>query len=218
MATKAKPQTTKQTAKPGTAVATKGKQEVGEHNADLLKMMEQDSGKGVSTDASDNIVPLIYILQSNSPGLQRADAAKYLGKEAKAGDIWFRGTKKFVAAELEEDDEGLLVVPCHFSKCWIEWRPDRGGFVARHAERPKDAQLKTEKREGSDKERQVWRMPNGNSVQETREYVVLVLNQGDKPLPYVIPMTSTNHTPARQWMSSINEKTIPGSDKPASIY
>src|ERR1700679_3738000 len=94
--------------------------------------------------------------------------------------------------------------------------PGRGGFVARHAERPKDAVLKSEKSDDGERDRTTWRMPNGNSVQETREYVFMVTNVFDKPKPFVLPMTSTNHTPAREWMSLINEKTIV--DKPAAIF
>lgn len=205
------------TKSPSRAVATKNEQVP----AELLKMMQEDAGKGLSTDASDNIVPLVYVLQSNSPALDRANAQMYLGKQAKAGDIWLRGTKTFFPADSEDDnEEGMLVVPCHFSKCWIEWRPDRGGFVARHAKRPAAAVLKSEKREGSDRMRDVWRMPGGNSVQETREYVVLVLNHpSGRPMPFVIPMTSTQHTAARMWMSLMNEKTLPGdASKSAPLF
>ena len=199
--------------------APKGKEVA---DADLLKMMGGDAGKGVSTDISDNIVPLVYILQSNSPALDRQKKDIYLGKDAKAGDIWLRGTKKFAGADPENEEPGMIGVPCYHSKCWIEWRPDRGGFVARHKERPKDAVEKLEKKEGSDTERMVWRRPNGNSVQETREYVFMITEFGDeklaKPKPFVIPMTSTNHTPGREWMSMINDQIVPGTDKPAPIY
>lgn len=212
-----------------TAEKTKGKEvtkpkggAVGTHDPALLKMMQEDKGKGVSTDVSDNIVPLVYILQANSPGLDRQNKDVFLGKEAKAGDIWLRGTKMFAAADPEEDEPGMTGVPCYFSKVWIEWRPDRGGFVARHAQRPKDAKLQSEKRDEGDGTRDVWRLPGGNSVQETREYVFMVTEFAGEPLakprPYVIPMTSTNHTPGREWMSLINEQVIPGSNDAAPIY
>lgn len=183
--------------------------------SDLLAMMGEDAGRGVSTAMEDNIVPLVYILQSNSPQLDRADKTKYLGKNAKAGDIWLRGTSEFFDGE----EDGIPVVPCHFSKSWIEWRPDRGGFVARHRERPKDAVQKEEKVEGKPGDtRLVWRMPSGNSVVETREHVVLMLADGQKPRPFVIPMKSTDHTASREWMGLMNGVTVPNTDKTAPSY
>lgn len=192
--------------------------EVGETDSEMLSMMEGDAGRGVSTAVEDNIVPLAYVLQSNSPQLDRSDAAKYIGKAAKAGDIWFRGTKIHVDADTDVEDSGITVVPCHFSKSWLEWRPDRGGFAGRHAARPKDAVLREEKGEDGSP-RQVWRLPSGNSVVETREHVVLVIGAPfTRPTPFVVPMKSTDHTASREWMGLMNAKTIPGTDKTAPSF
>ena len=91
---------------------------------EMNKMMAAHAGKGVSTAVEDNIVPLIYILQSNSPQVQKKGEQYVEGAEA--GHIWFRGTKITV-----DGDRGINVVPCTMNKCWVEWMPDRGGFVAR---------------------------------------------------------------------------------------
>lgn len=196
-------------------------------DAELLKLMNEDAGKGVSTDMADNIVPLVYILQANSPGLDRSNTAKYLGKDAKSGDIWFRGQPVFVDADLESEDSGLVGVPCFYSKCFIEWRPNRGGFVARHQTMPRAAVEKEEEREDGEGTRRVWRMPNGNAIQETREYVFMVTGyksgkgevvELEKPEPYVIPFVSTNITPAREFMSLMNKKTVPGSSRTAPMW
>lgn len=213
-------QTTKKPAPTGKNVATK--QHAGAlADPEMLKMMEGDAGRGVSTAAEDNIVPLLYILQSNSPQLDRADASKYLGKEAKAGDLWLRGTKTFVDADTDEEDSGLLGVPCFFSKCWIEWRPDRGGFAGRHDERPKDAVQTTEVDKDTGNKKTVWRLPNSNTVVETREHVFLITDEkvnGGKPTPIVIPMVSTNHTASREWMGLMNGVQVPNTDKTAPSY
>jgi len=187
---------------------------------ELLKMMQGDAGKGVSTAMEDNIVPLLYIIQSNSPQLDRADKIKYLGKDAKAGDLWLRGTMTFVDADTENEDSGLLGVPCYFNKCWIEWKPDRGGFVARHPSRPDAAELKTEVSKESGKERTAWKMPNGNTVVETREHVFLVVDpkvNGGRPTALVVPMVSTNHTASREWMGLMNNVLLPN-DTTAPSY
>lgn len=176
---------------------------------ELNKMMAADSGKGVSTAMEDNIVPLIYILQSNSPQVQKKGENYVEGAEA--GFIWFRGTKDVVSG-----DDGIPVVPCHFEKCWIEWMPDRGGFVGRHgADRPAGAVQKTDPQNPKKK---FWALPNGNHVVETREHVVIVLDVFDRPMPFVIPMSGSGHGASRAWMTLQNRKVVPGTDLKAPAY
>lgn len=180
----------------------------------MLKMMQADAGVGVLTGAEDNVIPLLYILQSNSPQLERADKVKFI-KGAKAGDIWLRGTTVVIDGE----EKGIEVVPCHNSKCWIEWRPDRGGFAARHKERPAEAVL-TEvpsQKKGEDP-KMVWRMPNGNTVVETREHVVIITEGTPKPVTLVAPMVSTNHTASKNWNGLMNNVFIPGTSNVAPCF
>src|ERR1044072_8695291 len=126
---------------------------------EMLKMMAQDAGKGVSTAVEDNVVPLVYILQALSPQVQKKKEEYIEGAEA--GMIWFRGTSDVVSGE-----DGIPVVPCYFSKCWIEWQPNRGGFVARHENKPDDAVLTTD---SENPKRKFWRRPSGNIGVQTRE-------------------------------------------------
>lgn len=178
---------------------------------ELLRMMREEAGRGVSTSAEDNIVPLLYLLQKMSPQLDRNNREKFI-KNAKDGDIWFRGTQTVIDGE----GKGIEVIPCFFSKCWIQWKPNRGGFVAKHAARPEAAELREEETQ-SGGTRNVWRIPNGDSVQETREHVVIVTSLS-RPMGVVIPMTSTNHTASREWMGLMKDATVPGTDVPAPSY
>lgn len=175
---------------------------------ELMKMMAGDSGKGVSTAMEDNVVPLVYILQALSPQVQKKKEEYIDGAEA--GMIWFRGTKDVVAGE-----EGIPVVPCHFSKSWIEWMPNRGGFVARHEERPADA---VHTADPENPKRKFWKRGNGNIVVETREHVVIVLDVFDRPMPFVIPMSGSGHGSSRAWMTLQNRKVIPGTDLKAPSF
>jgi len=176
---------------------------------ELAKMMAADAGRGVSTAMEDNVVPLIYILQALSPQVQKKKPDTYIDG-AEAGMIWFRGSKDLVSG-----DDGIPVVPCYFSKCWIEWLPERGGFVARHMEKPEEAVLKTD---AENPKRKFWAMPNGNILVETREHVVLVLDVFERPLPFVIPMSGSGHVASRNWMSSMGRKTVPGTDLRAPSF
>lgn len=176
-------------------------------SAELAAMMSADKGKGVSTAMEDNVVPLVYILQSQSPQVLKKKEEYIEGAEA--GNIWFRGSKEVIG------DEGILVQPCFFSKAWIEWQPDRGGFAGRHDSRPEDAVLKTDPKNPKKK---WWELPNGNTVVETREHVVLVHDVFDRPTPFVIPMSGSQHAASRGWMGSMNRKMVPGTDDPAPSF
>ncbi len=195
--------------KPSTAVAAA----VG---GDLMSMMQEDSGKGVSTASEDNIVPLIYTLQSQSPQVltQKQECIKPGldgNKTAIAGNIWFRGTKTLIDGE----EEGLVVQPVHFGKKWMEWMPNRGGLAGIHPTRPEEAVLKTDPK---NPKKQFWELPNGNVVNETRDHVVIVHDLPGGLGAYVLPMSGSNHTASRAWMGMMNRKRIPGTDKKAPSY
>ena len=171
-------------------------------NVDML--LEQYAGAGVSSDASDNTIPFIYLVQAMSPVATKANPAYIKG--AMAGSIWPRGEKV-----VWDGDEGIRVIPCFFTKAWVEWLPERAGFVARYNfnEKPHEASL-------VDK---VWRMPNGNLLQESREHTVLVLDKYDTPTPFVIAMTSTNLKSSKDWMTLMNRQATPkGNVAPAFAY
>lgn len=190
--------------KGGKEVATRaGKEVQGASAEDLAKldeMMAGDAGKGVSTAMEDNIVPLIYILQALSPQVNKKKEEYVQGAEA--GMIWFRGSKTVVSGE-----EGIPVVPVTMSKSWVEWQPNRGGFVMRHDDKPADAVQVTD---AQNPKKKFWqRKSNGNTVVETREHVVIVLEVFESPRAFVIPMSGSGHGSSRAWMTKQNEKRVP---------
>lgn len=161
-----------------------------------------DVGKGTSQNQEDNLVPLIYILQSNSP--QVTDRNPDYIEGAKPGDIWLRNAP----VPIVKGDVGMLFQPCFFSKDWVEWKPHRGGYAGRHDSRPDDA---TEQPDPQDKERKLWVRKNGNIVTETRYHIGYVIDEETgAAVPFVIPFSGSGHTVSRQWMFSMNSKAIPG--------
>lgn len=171
----------------GKEVATRQTTQVGNVSSKVLAMAKQHEGAGSSSDASDNIVPFIYVLQSLSPVALPKNPDYIEGAEA--GDLWLRGS----ADPIVKGDEGIEFQPVNFAKCWIQWKPNRGGFVTRHAERPAEAVQKE-----NDQGKMVWKMKNGDIVVETREVAGFVLGRG-APEPYVISFSGSGHTPAREW-------------------
>ena len=187
-----------ETQKPTTALA---KTERAAVPSALRDRIRQDAGKGVSTDIADNLVPLIYVLQANSPPAMRGHQA-YL-KGAEAGDMLLRNAP--TEDQIVKSDDGYLFQPCGFYKEWVEWMPERKGLADRHVDRPAVADQVEE--EGDDgRMRKVWRMPSGNSVIETRYHYGRVHMGDGRRLPYVIPFSGTGHTVSKGWMFSMNSE------------
>ncbi len=186
----------------------------------LDEMSGEDAGRGVSTEASDNIVPMIVVLQKGSPQVNEQDPLYMPG--AKAGVIWLRNS----ADEFVKPDEGFVFQPCHFDKVWPEWIPrDKGkGFVARHKNRAatradvtkfgpavelgedvpdvEDATFVVDPKNKIKK----WTRPNGNELKQTRNHAGFVVLGDGNILPYVIPLTGSGHTVSRNWMFAMMSK------------
>lgn len=180
---------------------------------DLMTAAKKYAGKGISDRQEDNVVPLVYLLQSNSPQTQKG-GEKYI-KGATGGCIWLRNAAE--GSNLFDGEEGMVFQPCHFNVCWIEWMPNRGGFVARHNTKPEAAVLTDfERDDGSTGKR--WEMPSGNTVQESREYSGFVYSDGDDrgaDMPYTLPMGGTNLSVAKQFMSFMRNERMPDGDRAA---
>lgn len=185
-------------------------------DVDVTLLMKQDSGRGVSTAAEDNIVPLIYILQAQSPQVLK-QKPEYI-KGAVAGNVWPRSTKTLIDGE----ETGMPFIPVAFNKWWIEWRPNRGGYVGRHKYdataadkgRPAGAEwVEDPKKPGKGN----WELENGNVVVETREHAGLgFINE--QWTGCVISMSGSNHTASRAWMGLMKDKKIPGTSDRAPSY
>ncbi len=178
--------------------------EAGGPPAHLAGRMEADAGKGVSTKQEDNLVPLIYVLQSNSPQCSKRSPDYIEGAEA--GDIWMRGSEPPII----KGEDGFIFQPCFFSKDWVEWIPRDagGGYVGRHKDCPEEAVATPDP---ANPNRIRFIMPNGHELIETRYHVGYAFFADGRAVPYVIPFSSSGHTVSRAWMFLINAKQVNGS-------
>lgn len=199
----------------GALAAQGGATALAEQDFDLDKAIESDKGGGLSKDAADNMVPLIYLLQSGSPQVKNGEAARIEGAEA--GDIWLRGAEK----QIIKAKDGIVFQPCHFYKELIEWLPERGGFVARHdielmkVEKGKvtfvgDLADVKEVQDPKNPDRKIYARENGNAIVETRCHAGYVYEEGFMPMPFIINLSSTGHTFSKQWMFLMNSQTYKG--------
>lgn len=184
--------------------------------AELQERFQADAGRGTSQRTEDNIVPLVYILQAQSPQVLPKNP-NYIDKAA-ASDIWLRNAR----VPIVDGEEGMIFQSCHFGIEWVEWQPNRGGFVGRHAALPADASSQPDARNAN---RITYVRKNGNEVVETRYHRGFVIGGAfglkdypDLVMPYVIPFSGTGHTVSRQWMSLMNQFVPTGGKKPAPSW
>lgn len=187
--------------------------------AGLMDEISGDAGKGVSTLARDNIIPMIYVLQPLSPQVQERRPEVYI-EGAKPGFFWLRNSP----VTLVSGDAGFAFQPCHFKRDAVEWIPRDlgGGFVARHEfAGPDESMDDMAKRmqwrvEPSEKKSRPPRYYSGdNEIKETRYHAGFVhgglLGLADHPglvLPFVIPFGGTGHGVSRAWMTSMGQHTL----------
>jgi hypothetical protein len=164
---------------------------------DLDAFVREDVGKGISTKAEDNLVPLLYILQPLSPQVNKKDSAYMDGAEQ--GMFWLRNVNDPLVA----GDEGIYFQPCEMYQEWVEWVPRTkgGGFVRRHSwhggQPPTGAKQKPH--EAGDRRPPSYTL-NGNELINTRYVPGIVWRNGHADA-FVIPFKSTGHATARGWMT-----------------
>jgi hypothetical protein len=140
----------------------------------------------------DFAIPFIRILQSMSPQLKK-EKAEFI-KGATAGQIFNN-----VTGELWEAEEGITVVPCAYSFSILEWAPRKSGkgLQGKYTREncPQDFERKTDD-EGKSKDVR----PNGNTLQPTAEFYVLLVDlEAGFAEPAVITMSSTQLKKSKKW-------------------
>lgn len=143
------------------------------------------------TGKDDMAIPFLTILQSGSPECKRSEGAYIEG--AQEGFLLNTVTREVIDPNKVE----VLVIPCAYTRAFIEWRlrENGGGFVKEHkVEQPVHLR--------DDKSRDI--LANGNQINDTRTFYVMILDADGTPSPAVITMTSTQIKKAKQWMMQQN--------------
>lgn len=160
---------------------------------DLASRFADDAGSGFEeADSSAYAIPFIQILQSGSPQCKKSDGAYIKGAEE--GMLF-----NTVTQEIFSGEDGITVIPCHYTQRFVEWKPREsgGGFVSEHL--PTDPCVGTTVKD--DKGRDL--LPNGNTLVDTRNHYVLVEDADGNLSPALIALSSTASKVSRQWMSKM---------------
>jgi hypothetical protein len=123
---------------------------------------------------------LIALLQNNS--------TKMLEKinGSKAGDYAVPREGEHLLCKAAS---GVPHVPVGYERFYVEWAPNRGGYVDKHPKKPSDA-LWLKANESPDRKQGLWR-ENGNRLEDTVFAHLLVLLDGREPFGATFPFRST---------------------------
>ena len=170
--------------------------EVIKKDSGSMALFGDDAAKGFENMTQEDMaLPFVRILGQLSPQVTEGDA-KYI-EGAKPGMIY-----NTVTSDCFDGKVGIKVIPCYYKKDFPEWS-DRGDGpgapVAVHL--PNSPVIQTGKRDGSK-----IRLPNGNYLEETASYYVLIQNKAGGMSPALITMKSTQLNVSKKWNSMM--KTI----------
>ena len=167
--------------------------------ATTTSAFEQFAGGGFSEVTTDDLaIPFIRVLAQLSPEVNKRDGKYIQGAEAGM----FLNT---VLNKAYNGEKGILVVPCHYSKRFLEWKPRNsgGGFVGSFS--PEEAAtMRTVK---NDRNEDI--LPNGNLLVPTMQFFVLFVHD-EGVQPSLISMTSTQLKKGRKWLSQMQALTAKG--------
>jgi hypothetical protein len=172
-------------------------------NLPMASMFEGDAHKGMEQMGADDLaLPFIRILGDLSPQVKKSKAEYVEGAEP--GMLF-----NTVSKELYDGSKGIQVVPCYYKREYIEWS-DRGeGPGAPIAVHPANTDLMNQtNRDAMGKDR----LPNGNYLENTASYYVMVLSDDGSAETALITMKSTGLKTSRQWNSMISGIKLQGTN------
>jgi len=164
-----------------------------------VALFGDDLSKGFENMTQDDLaLPFVRILGQLSPQVTQGDA-KFI-ESANPGMIY-----NTVTNDLFDGKKGIKVISCYYKKDYPEWN-DRGEGPGAPAavHRPGSPVIKTGKREGSK-----IRLPNGNYLEETASYYVMVETKTGAYTPALITMKSTQLNVSKKWNAMMKTIQIP---------
>jgi len=163
----------------------------------LVSDFEQDAHAGFDNMGQEDFaLPFLRLLTNTSPEVGELEGAV-------PGKIL-----NTVTGELYDGKEGITVVPCAYTRVYIEWAPrgsGSGGPVAIHPS-TSDILSKTHREPGDNKDY----LDNGNYIENTANHYVMVVDSDGVPSPALIVMKSTQLKKSRKWNSMMMSVKLNG--------
>jgi hypothetical protein len=163
----------------------------------IMSDLEQDAGAGFDgMTQEDYALPFLRLLTSTSPEVGDMDGAL-------PGMIL-----NSVTGELYDGKSGITVVPCAYVRQYIEWAPRGPGSGAPVHIYPATSDIlsQTHREPGDNKDY----LDNGNYIENTANYYVMVVDGDGVPSPALITMKSTQLKKSRKWNSMMQSVKVQG--------
>jgi hypothetical protein len=156
-----------------------------------LSEMSSDIGAGFEHVRADDLaIPFVTILQGLSPQVAQGVEGARPGR--------------FYNTVTGEIFDYVDLIPCGFTKMWVEWRSRDigGGFVRQH---PTDELMATATRD----EKNYDILPNGNHLIPTAYHYCLLVDAAGVPHRVVLGLTRVQLKKSRKWMSRQQDQRLP---------
>lgn len=150
--------------------------------AELYEQTAADGSLGYSPKPEDQQIPQITVLQGGSPEVDKRGDSYMPGAEA--GKIWLHN-------HVNPFRDSIEAQLCGMFRGYIEWLPNRQGFVDRYSKLPSDIENRVVKDGGYERPSLV--RPNGNLVVDTRELYFWA-----EDAPWMLSCFSTKHAFAKK--------------------
>jgi hypothetical protein len=146
-------------------------------------------------------VPFVRILQSLSPQTKKNDPGYVEGAEE---GLFFNTVTKRVYGG------AISFIPLKFEHVYIEWRPNRGGFVGYH-------DLSNAERLAVEKDFGKWKTADGNLLQENYVYMGVIAGYESEGV-VVLSLSSSMIKTARDWNRLMTTHVMPNGRKALPYY
>lgn len=164
--------------------------------------VENDTMEGFEQiNTATMAIPFVRILQKLSPQLDKQKPEYIEGAEE--GMYFNTITKELYGAKVP-------LIALKFERVYIEWRPNRGGFVGYHT--PENAERLTVDHTFGN-----WKTKDGNILQETYAYMVLIAGHEKEGL-CVLSLASSSLKTAREWNRLMTTHVMPDGKRALPYY
>jgi len=181
-----------------------------EEETKALSVFEQMADAPVTgfegADFESFATPFLRILQQNSPQVLE-DTEQYI-QDAKPGYFFNTVTNQLYG-------KSVNVIPVRYERLFVEWKPNREGFVAMHDVEEGMAISTPGSSFGTRLHKE-----NGNLLQDTHTFYLLIAGKEEEG-PIVFPLSSTGIRHSRKWLSQAKLLRLPnrqGAPLYSSVY
>jgi len=163
----------------------------------LIDDLETDAAAGFGAmTQEDYALPFLRLLTSTSPEVGEVEGAlpgMFLNS---------------VTGQLYDGKKGIAVIPCAYLRQYIEWTPRGQGTGAPVQVYPatSDVLSRTHKEPGEYKDY----LDNGNYVENTANYYIMIVDESGVPNPALVTMKSTQLKKSRKWNSMMQSVKMNG--------